>query len=645
MLRGKGAMSSFFTIPASQRKRKRDDRVAAPGSKKRGIAANGETRESSSRRSRDRDESISGSELEDDEIASEQELSDDAATSDSDEGETAAERRLKLAERYLENIREEVDEAGFDAAEIDRDLIAERLKEDVDEAKGRIFRKIASQLNFSRASHSFFRADTQTTTSVAIHPPFAYTVSKDRTLIKWELVSPTTTKTTQSAEQTRPDHPGRKKPKSLKFVKGLRKVRGSKDLQGHTGNILTVAVSPSGKFLATGGEDKKLIIWDAETLTPMKTFTQHRDAVSGLSFTRHISSFSSGEQLFSGSFDRTIKTWSLSAGGHAYVETLFGHQDNVVSLASMTTDECVSVGARDRTARMWKVLDETQLVFRGESSKKEQYQNNNIDCVAVIPPTHFVTGSDSGSLCLWSIHKKKPLHTIQLAHGLDPIPPPDVSSSEVDTQTAAHNARFMRPMPRWITALTTVPGTDVVLSGSWDGWIRAWRVSDDKKILIPLGPVGTVRPSSSQRKHTFFTANGDSESMQIEQQTTTTAPNNANIESESEPEPLLKGVVNSIAVFERRPETSSTSRTNLSKQKGAAQNKSKNPPETARGLCIVAALGKEHRLNRLKCFANSHFSGPSAQGRNGAVVFEVPFFENVDHERIESEAVADTTSA
>ena len=53
------------------------------------------------------------------------------AASDSDEGETAAERRLKLAERYLDNIRDEVDESGFDAEEIDRDLIAERLKEDV----------------------------------------------------------------------------------------------------------------------------------------------------------------------------------------------------------------------------------------------------------------------------------------------------------------------------------------------------------------------------------------------------------------------------------------------------------------------------------------------------------------------------------
>lgn len=121
-------MSSFFTVPASQRKRKREDRNAAPASKKRGVDAKSE--ETGNRRARDREESISGSDLdEDDEIESG--VSAEESESDSDEGETAADRRLKLAERYLDNVREEVDEVGFDAADIDRDLIAQRLKEDV----------------------------------------------------------------------------------------------------------------------------------------------------------------------------------------------------------------------------------------------------------------------------------------------------------------------------------------------------------------------------------------------------------------------------------------------------------------------------------------------------------------------------------
>jgi ribosomal RNA-processing protein 9 len=437
-----------------------------------------------------------------------------------------------------------------------------------------------------------------------------------------------------SVNRTRVLRPMRKKPTNFKYVRGLQNVAGSTEKQGHSGSILTVAVSPSGKFVATGGSDRKLIIWNADTLTPIKTFTHHRDTVSGLSFTRHIPKNSSGEQLFSGSFDRTIKTWSLSSAGHAYVETLFGHQDNVISVASMSIDQCVSVGARDRTARLWKVIDETQLVFRG-GSKNAEYQDNNLDCVAVLPPTHFITGSDAGSLSLWSIHKKKPLYTIPLAHGLDPLPPLKELSAEVDRKIAAKNSHFLRRTPRWITALATVPGTDIVLSGSWDGWIRAWRISVDKKVIYPLGPVGGGGLS------TPTSPTSTSPSLQLQQ---TLATNGTFDPTSEEPatmaeksrdsEPLLKGVVNDIAVYERHSETSKLGHSGLGPSPSSRRSKSSNPKakdgegprSDTPGLCIVAALGKEHRLGRWKCFANSSYGGPSSKGRNGAVVFEVSFF-------------------
>lgn len=124
-------MSSFFTLPASQRKRKREDRAGAPASKKRGVDADGDVRNKSGKKTRERDDSISGSDLDEDAESVASAASEEESGSDSDDGETAADRRLKLAERYLENVRDEVDDHGFDAAEIDRDLIAERLKEDV----------------------------------------------------------------------------------------------------------------------------------------------------------------------------------------------------------------------------------------------------------------------------------------------------------------------------------------------------------------------------------------------------------------------------------------------------------------------------------------------------------------------------------
>lgn len=126
-------MSSFFTVPTSRRKRKYGDFDPTVPSVKRRTSSKITARIQKSRVPRARrDESISGSGSED-ELRRKQASDDDGehSSQSEDENETGAERRLRLAERYLDNIREEVDQVGFDAEEVDKDLIAERLQEDV----------------------------------------------------------------------------------------------------------------------------------------------------------------------------------------------------------------------------------------------------------------------------------------------------------------------------------------------------------------------------------------------------------------------------------------------------------------------------------------------------------------------------------
>ena len=125
-------MSSFFTTPASQRKRKRDEANVAPSTKRRNIAKTGAKPPSGKPPRARRDESISSDGSEDEAIRKRANDAEIVSESESEEDdETGAERRLRLAEQYLENIKGEVDEVGFDAEEIDKDLIAERLQEDV----------------------------------------------------------------------------------------------------------------------------------------------------------------------------------------------------------------------------------------------------------------------------------------------------------------------------------------------------------------------------------------------------------------------------------------------------------------------------------------------------------------------------------
>jgi len=111
-----------------------------------------------------------------------------------------------------------------------------------------------------------------------------------------------------------------------------------------------------------------------------------------------------------------------------YVETLFGHQDHVLGLDALRGETCISVGGRDKTVRYWKIVDETQLVFRGggrsrvrevlegglkgddeaddiddenekgknKKSEEKKFIEGSLESVAMIDETTFVSGGDSG---------------------------------------------------------------------------------------------------------------------------------------------------------------------------------------------------------------------------------------------------------
>ncbi|KAL8874681.1 MAG: hypothetical protein Q9174_000021 [Haloplaca sp. 1 TL-2023] len=576
-------MSSFFTTPASQKKRKREDISAAPfAKKKRHPNGSGSTPAIKKPAKAQRDESISGSGSEDNEDvvrASEESLSSDGESESG--GETGAQRRLRLAEQYLENIKSEVETVGFDAEDIDRDLIAERLKEDVAATKGKLYRHITSSFDFSNASKTSFRMGGQTTTSIAICPPYIYTVSKDMTLIKWELPTPPVPPPRMSKARDlskKPPPPRRRRPIQLIHTHGSQHESHNSKYMHHTASILTVAASQDGKYVATGGADKRLIIWSATDLKPLRVFTQHRDAVTSLAFRKGTN------QLYSSSKDRTIKSWSLDELG--YMETLFGHQDEVVDVAALAMERCVSVGARDRTARLWKVVEESQLVFRGGGGGTEKrkhrdkahgnltngnvqisYAEGSIDRVAMVDEETFITGSDNGDISLWSMHKKKPVFTVALAHGLDP----PLTQEEASAEMVPNDNIWGEPQPRWITALAAVPYSDLVLSGSWDGRVRVWRVSEDKKRIEAMGILG-------KESDVGHAENGDA-----------TSGITTSHREEAEHRGVVDGIINDIALFE-------------SGERGGD------------GLCVVIALGKEHRFGRWK----------KVKGKNGAAVFLVP---------------------
>lgn len=69
--------------------------------------------------------------------------------------------------------------------------------------------------------------------------------------------------------------------------KGKGKAPPAGDVKGHTDEVLALALSSDGKYLVSGGRDRRVVVWDAEKAEWIKCFTGpmcHRDAVSVSSF-------------------------------------------------------------------------------------------------------------------------------------------------------------------------------------------------------------------------------------------------------------------------------------------------------------------------------------------------------------------------
>jgi WD40 repeat protein len=75
--------------------------------------------------------------------------------------------------------------------------------------------------------------------------------------------------------------------------------------EGHTGAVLGLALSPDGRRLLTGGDDRTIRLWDVATGKELAKLTGHTETVSCVAFS------SDGRRAISGSLDRSVRLWGL----------------------------------------------------------------------------------------------------------------------------------------------------------------------------------------------------------------------------------------------------------------------------------------------------------------------------------------------
>ncbi|KAI1391346.1 periodic tryptophan protein 2 [Hypoxylon trugodes] len=159
----------------------------------------------------------------------------------------------------------------------------------------------------------------------------------------------------------------------------------------HTSGVTACEFAKKGNVLFTSSLDGSIRAWDLIRYRNFRTFT----APSRLSFSC-MAVDPSGEVVAAGSLDSfDIHIWSVQTG--QLLDQLAGHEGPVCSLAFSPNGSLLFSGSWDRTARMWSIFNRTQ------TSEPLQLQADVLD-IAVRPDSaQLAISTLDGQLSFWSV--------------------------------------------------------------------------------------------------------------------------------------------------------------------------------------------------------------------------------------------------
>lgn len=173
----------------------------------------------------------------------------------------------------------------------------------------------------------------------------------------------------------------------------------SRALRGHTGPVYLLEVTSDGNHLvsAARGKDNSIKIWDLRAHECIHTLEAHRRFVISMALTPN------GRQIATGLWNGKIKIWDIEHG--KCLQTLEGHTESVHSLAITPDGKAVVSGSWDKTIRIWSIETGKCLqILAGHSEI--------VNAVSISPNgKHVMSVANDNKLKVWDAYSGKCLFT------------------------------------------------------------------------------------------------------------------------------------------------------------------------------------------------------------------------------------------
>lgn len=301
-------------------------------------------------------------------------------------------------------------------------------------------------------------------------------------------------------------------------------------------SVFTVAYSPDGKLLASGGNDSAVILWDIAARAQREIFIEHSDSVMSVVFSPD------GKILASASLDGFVRLWDvtsrrsrrtslthsgwvksvafspdgklLASGGgdeagsvifwdaseNHRISTIPGHSGIVESVAFSPDGVLLATSSRDKTVRLW--VAESQRLRKTLAKHK-----NVVYAVAFSPDGKLLaTSSRDKTVRLWQVSSGENFATFQIDRGQHVYSEalafsPDgkyLASACVDHSIILwgvdnrHEVATIRGHNGGVTSIAFSPDGKTLASGSRDRSVFLWDLAHFN--IIPSDPISEPIP-------------------------------------------------------------------------------------------------------------------------------------------------------
>jgi len=254
-------------------------------------------------------------------------------------------------------------------------------------------------------------------------------------------------------------------------------------LDAHDGEVLSAQFSPTGKYIATGGSDRKVKIWECG-----RGHMNELSVLHGCNASILCVRFDLQEKMaLATSNDKACRIWTL--GDQRLRHTLTGHSEKVLAARYLGADSSKVVsGSHDRTLKIWDLRSKvcTKTIFTMSSC--------NDLVTSDLSGTSIISGHFDKKIRFWDIRSDSNTNEIQLPGKVTSLDlAPDMNSllacsrddslKLIDLRrnqiVSTYRSDGFKVAFDWTRACFS-PDIQYVMCGSHDGGVYVWNCRTEK---------------------------------------------------------------------------------------------------------------------------------------------------------------------